>query len=126
MRHDSQQMQGRILAILPGRPELEPYVTAIASLKDFQSSNEELIAATNLLDDSAILERATVAYLAKGPDGAGKAEPAVARRALRSLARRGLAGERKAQRVLFQRDQRGTVSAYPVSGRVSYWYRSGE
>ena len=124
MERDHCKLRKTLLARLPTGAELEPYLHAIASLKDFASTNDELIAAARLLDDCAILERATVTYLAEGPKGPGKAGIAAVRQVLAGLENQGLAGEWKAQRVTFQRDRAGTVSAHPVSGRLSYWYRT--
>ena len=90
--------------------------------------NEELIAATSLLNDCTVLERATVAYLAGGDDRDVKMDVRTVGRALHALKRRGLVGDRKTQRVLFQREEArpgepARVSAHPTSGRQSYWYR---
>lgn len=123
------KLQKSMLTRLPANEVLEPYVSAIASLKDYQSTNEELIAASSLLDDCAVLERSTVAYLTNAAGGTSKADHAAVRRALRGLAQRGLAGEWKVQRVQFLHQKNGrteTVSAHLRPGRLSYWFRTGD
>jgi hypothetical protein len=126
----SAHLRESLLKWLPSRDELAPYVAAISAMKDFQSSNEELIEAARLLNDCAVLEYGTVAYLAARASGSAAADPAAVRRALQALKRQRLADNLKAQRVLISREKSGdrkssVCAAHPVPGRMSYWYRTG-